>query len=154
MARKDTFSRPRKLNIPETSILDDILGEEINEEELDVTPLPSSIEETRKEPVKEDAPKEVEPEPKSEPKPKKKKENKTKQPIKFSANKDNAVSRSFRIDPDVSEAIDRIVTRNGKKISGSRGFIKTLVSNALIKELVELQALDESYLDEIVPYEE
>lgn len=82
---------------------------------------------------------------------------KTEEPFKISFDKKEpeAVTRTFRINTDISRTLTSIVSdSNGEKKEGSKGFLSRLVNNAVIKELVELGALDESYLNEIIPYDE
>lgn len=73
--------------------------------------------------------------------------------INFEKSEPAAVTRTFRVDSDISEVLDGIVTKsNGERRKGSKGFLSQLVNNAVIKELVELGAIDESYLNKITPY--
>lgn len=75
--------------------------------------------------------------------------------INFEKKKTEAVTRTFRINSDISKVLNSIVNDdNGEKKEGSKGFLSKLVNNGIIKELVELGALDESYLKEIAPYDE
>lgn len=69
-------------------------------------------------------------------------------------NRPESKTRSIRLPQDIDDAMIAVVTRNGKKVKGSKGFIKALITNGLIKEMVELGILDESYLDRLTDYDE
>lgn len=74
--------------------------------------------------------------------------------IDFQAKKPDPVSRLFQIRPEVSREMDNIVLdedRNRK--AGSKGFLSDLANNAIIKELVDMGAVDQSFLKHLKPYE-
>lgn len=76
-------------------------------------------------------------------------------PIDFKSKEPTSATRTFRISVDLNDQItDMVIDGRGRKIPGSQGFLKTFANNALIKEMVEIGALDESYLDNLIPYDE
>lgn len=73
---------------------------------------------------------------------------------KVKAKSKSTVTRTLRIDADVSKALNSTVSDgNGKKVAGSKGFMGDVVNNALIKELVLMGALNKKYLENIKPYD-
>lgn len=99
--------------------------------------------------------KKEEPKKKSEPTTKSNANNNITKKIDFSKKKQpDSKTRSIRLPQDIDDAMIAVVTRNGKKIKGSKGFIKALMTNGVIKEMVELGILDESYLNRLTDYDE
>lgn len=154
MGRKQTYER---------NALDDMFDEfendDIQAEQLDVK-VPESknedttIEETKSEPEEKlETPTKSKPKKRSTTKPKSRK--KKSPPINFKKKEPTSVTRSFRISPELDGLINDMVSDGkGKKISGSRGFLKVFAHNALIREMVELGFVDESYLENLIPYDE
>lgn len=84
----------------------------------------------------------------------KNKVNKKKLPF-LTKKEEESVVRSIRIPKDLHEIIKSVTTKsNGEKIKGSKGFMKTCVTNGIIRELVELEILDEEYLENIIDYDD
>lgn len=75
--------------------------------------------------------------------------------IDLSKSLDNkTVTKTIRIPEYIDEAIRDITYQsNGKKVPGSRGFIKTLATNGIIRELVEIGYFDEKALDLLDRYD-
>lgn len=72
----------------------------------------------------------------------------------FGKKKSDHISRSFNIPKELSEIIDEAVRNsNGEKIAGSYGFIKTVVTNGIIKELIEIGVLSKDYSKNLRDYE-
>lgn len=96
---------------------------------------------------------------KPKPKPKKTRAKKSKpkevkvtNPIKFS-NAPLTVNQNFRVAPEIKKLVSAMTEdENGDTIPGSKGFKKAFGTNAIIKEMVHLGALDESYLENLIPY--
>lgn len=146
MARDKTFS-----------VLDDVLGDD---DETVETIAPEELEPPVEEKIEaEEAIKEEEEKTTPTPKTTKrttKKPRKKKKPvvnINFGQEDKSVASRTYQMKTEVIEALDSIVEVDGKKIKGSKGFLSTLVNNAVIKELVEMGVMDESYLEELTPYD-
>lgn len=139
MAREDTFNESfieSKLNAKvEDQSLRSVAPRQVNRTELDLNNLPKKEEPKKEEPKKEAAPQEIA---------------RPFQPITIR----KSVNRNFIIDEMVSEALDSIVTdkRTKKKLPGTKGLIKKIVSNALLKELVYMGVLDQSELDNLESY--
>ena len=148
----------KQYNSNASSIVDDLFEEASTvkddikmSEEPTTTPTPKNVDKATGEIKSETSPKKTD---KKAPNKKRRKVAASK-PFTFSKAKEDSVTRSFRVERHVSEAIDEIVMgENGKKIEGSRGFIKTLINNALIKELVELGVLDRNQLNKITSYDD
>lgn len=75
--------------------------------------------------------------------------------LDFSKNKVKSEPRTFRLSPELDQAITEMVTDSrGKRIKGSKGFLKSFVNNALIKEMIYIGVLDESYSNKLTSYDE
>lgn len=73
--------------------------------------------------------------------------------LSFMSDTEAMVAKTFKIREDVVEAFDSLFEDSrGRKIKGVRGMMSKVATNALIKELVELGALDEDYLDKLESY--
>lgn len=83
----------------------------------------------------------------------KKKPSKRPNVLAFMSETERVVAKTFKIREDVVEAFDSLFEDSrGKKIPGVRGMMSKVATNALIKELVELGALDPEYLDKLEEY--
>lgn len=164
MARGDTYkntARAKNKN-RDTSLLDEMLSnDEIKSEELDIKPKtetktskskkskqktnnsPTPIESKEKDIIEAFGSDEMY-------------ERKEQQlPIKIKTEKkEESVRRTFLLDGEISQVLDGLVNdKSGKKIKGSKGLLKAIYTNAIIKELVSIGQLDESFLDRIIPYD-
>lgn len=73
--------------------------------------------------------------------------------LSFMSDTEAMVAKTFKIREDVVEAFDSLFEDSrGRKIKGVRGMMSKVATNALIKELVELGALDEDYLNKLESY--
>lgn len=159
MAREDYYNKINKENLID-DIFDDITEDDIEPDILKISPTKETerpTASTKEEvAVTEEA---AEPETKKKTpqkrKPAAKQKSKAVSPLDFGSKEPQTVSKSFRISPELSQLIDGMTRdKKGNKISGSRGFMKAFANNALIKEMVEIGFLDESHLDDIIPYDE
>lgn len=154
MARKDTFN-----NNESKTTVDDLFNEDMslgsgfdvevnsdNENGYDSGRNSSENEEKKKD----TSDKQSESENVSKEKPKVNKIN-----LPFQKPKKPTTTKTVRIPKEVDDIIMSVVnTTNGKKKKGSKGFISTMVTNGIIRELVELGVLDKSYLNNITDYED
>lgn len=73
--------------------------------------------------------------------------------LKFMTDKPKTINKTLVIREDIVKAFDGMFEDSrGKKIPGVRGMMSKVATNALIKELVELEVLDEDFLDELEEY--
>lgn len=142
MARNKTFNA-----------LDDVFEDDFEVDEL-------IIEDSKAEGSKQNEPKEqITPSPESNDKPNETKDEQegSAQPfnISFEKKAPDAVTRTFRINTDISDILNSIVRDDeGSLKEGAKGFLSKLVNNAIIKELVELEVLSKEYLEETISYDE
>lgn len=73
--------------------------------------------------------------------------------IEFDSPEQKSVPKLFQIIPEINDIMHNIVhDENNKRKSGSKGFYSILANNAIIKELIAMGVIDESYLKYIEPY--
>lgn len=61
------------------------------------------------------------------------------------------VRKTFVIDKEIDDVLNSLVIdrKTGRRLPGRKGILSKIVNNALIKEFVELQLLDESALEDL-----
>lgn len=70
------------------------------------------------------------------------------------SNNDDKVSRTVTINKVISDLLDDYLSdpnEKSGKAKGSYGFISKVINNGLIRELVEREIIDSSFLDQIEP---
>lgn len=149
MARQHTYDRQKKKADKPVSLIDSILDEGVPEtKEVDMgevtptvdRPVPASIE-------KENISK-----PKTEATKKSEEDTDSFKPT-FSIGKSEKKQKLFLLDEEIADAIDSITKdKKGNPVKGAKGINSQIANNGIIRELVSIGVLPDSYLSKIKDY--
>lgn len=154
MGRKDTFNRSK------ASVFESMLDEPLKTDEIKLAEDKSvpaiadrktktTNDKTNKAAIKKEKPVKKTTQPKTE-----NEIGLVKKPVFGVDKKPASVNRSFNIPKEISQILDATVSDGkGGKVKGSYGFIKTVVTNGIIKELIDVGVLDENYKDNLREYD-